>query len=126
MVAVALSCWSFCALPRLTLHVHRQQSHAQTKTSNFADTISFTECEKTKECRHHKQEYDACVARVTKAQEDEDHKGPHEDCVEECTFHGLPFDFMGPIWLTCITSTVFELTHCTMQCAAPKLFKILA
>lgn len=54
---------------------------------------SSTECARSKECHHHKQEYDACVERVTAAQDGEQHKGPHEDCVEECTF--IPTQFAG-------------------------------
>jgi len=44
------------------------------------------------------------VERVTQQLEDPDFKGPKEDCVEE----------------------FFHLQHCASQCAAPKLFKILA
>lgn len=44
----------------------------------------FTECAKTSSCAPLKHEYEECAERVMKAQEDDSHKGPHEDCVEEC------------------------------------------
>jgi len=61
------------------------------------------DCAKSAQCAGYKHHFDECVERVTAAQEDPDHKGPHEDCVEE----------------------FFHLQHCATQCAAPKLFKQL-
>ncbi|KAI5821333.1 ubiquinol-cytochrome c reductase subunit 6 [Pyronema omphalodes] len=58
------------------------------------------ECEKTPACAPAKHHFDECVERVTAAADDENAKGPKEDCVEE----------------------FFHLMHCTTQCAAPKLF----
>ena len=37
-------------------------------------------------CAPYKHHYDECVERVMKQEEDEDFKGPKEDCVEECKF----------------------------------------
>lgn len=46
---------------------------------------TFTDCAKTAACRPAKHHYDECVERVTAAAEAQpDHKGPKEDCVEEC------------------------------------------
>ncbi|KAI4101624.1 MAG: hypothetical protein L6R37_004857 [Teloschistes peruensis] len=42
------------------------------------------ECAKSSQCAPLKHHFDACAERVQKQQEDEDHKGPKEDCVEEC------------------------------------------
>ncbi|KAL4798654.1 ubiquinol-cytochrome C reductase hinge protein-domain-containing protein [Aspergillus venezuelensis] len=61
------------------------------------------ECANSAQCAPYKHHYDECVERVTSQQEDEDYKGPKEDCVEE----------------------FFHLAHCATQCAAPKLFKAL-
>ncbi|KAL8765179.1 MAG: hypothetical protein Q9209_007678 [Squamulea sp. 1 TL-2023] len=41
------------------------------------------ECAKSSQCVPLKHHYDACAERVTKQQEDENYKGPKEDCVEE-------------------------------------------
>jgi len=48
------------------------------------ELIRIAECGKTKECSPAKHHYDECAERVTTAAEDADHKGPKEDCVEEC------------------------------------------
>lgn len=48
----------------------------------FAD-IWYAECKESKTCAPSKHHYDDCVERVTRA-EQEEHKGPKEDCVEEC------------------------------------------
>ena len=85
----------------------------------------ITECERTKECRHAKSEYDSCVARVTRAQEDENHKGHKEDCVEECKYHVNHLRGLDHI-ADDIALSVFHITHCAMDCAAPKLFRMLA
>ncbi|PYH45302.1 cytochrome b-c1 complex subunit 6 family protein [Aspergillus saccharolyticus JOP 1030-1] len=64
----------------------------------------ITECANSAQCAPYKHHFDECIERVTKQEEDEDYKGPKEDCVEE----------------------FFHLTHCATQCAAPKLWKQLA
>ncbi|EKV04641.1 Cytochrome b-c1 complex subunit 6 [Penicillium digitatum] len=61
------------------------------------------ECAHSAVCAPYKHHYDECVERVTRQQEDEDYKGPKEDCVEE----------------------FFHLTHCVTACAAPKLWREL-
>ncbi|KAJ5781432.1 uncharacterized protein N7518_009915 [Penicillium psychrosexuale] len=61
------------------------------------------ECAHSAVCAPYKHHYDECVERVTRQEEDEDYKGPKEDCVEE----------------------FFHLTHCVTACAAPKLWKEL-
>lgn len=43
-----------------------------------------TDCANSKTCAPFKHHFDECVERVTRAQEDGDSSGPHEDCVEEC------------------------------------------
>lgn len=48
--------------------------------------MSFPECAHTAQCAPYKHHYDECVERVTRQEEDEDFKGPKEDCVEECKF----------------------------------------
>lgn len=68
--------------------------------------------------KHH---YEECVARVTAKHEDANHKGPKEDCVEECKFITAP----GLMGILLLMSPVFHLQHCVAQCAAPKLFKLL-
>ncbi|CAO1605386.1 Cytochrome b-c1 complex subunit 6, mitochondrial [Xanthoria calcicola] len=52
------------------------------------------ECAKSSQCAPLKHHYDACAERVTKQQEDEDYKGPKEDCVEECRFHHSPITLL--------------------------------
>ncbi|KAI4089788.1 MAG: hypothetical protein LQ348_003995 [Seirophora lacunosa] len=42
------------------------------------------ECAKSSQCAPLKHHYDACAERVQQQEEDEDYKGPKEDCVEEC------------------------------------------
>ncbi|KAI9761498.1 MAG: hypothetical protein M4579_001008 [Chaenotheca gracillima] len=42
------------------------------------------ECANSSQCAPFKHHFDECVERVTEAQNSEEHKGPHEDCVEEC------------------------------------------
>ncbi|CAI7574297.1 unnamed protein product [Penicillium glandicola] len=61
------------------------------------------ECAHSAVCAPYKHHYDECVERVTRQEEDEDYKGPKEDCVEE----------------------FFHLTHCVTACAAPKLWREL-
>ncbi|KAJ5190747.1 uncharacterized protein N7498_009732 [Penicillium cinerascens] len=61
------------------------------------------ECANSAKCAPYKHHYDECVERVTRQEEDEDYKGPKEDCVEE----------------------FFHLTHCATACAAPKLWREL-
>lgn len=50
-------------------------------------TSQWTECARSAQCSGYKHHFDECVERVTAQQEDPDHKGPKEDCVEECTLH---------------------------------------
>ena len=47
---------------------------------------SSTECAKSAQCASVKHHYDECAERVTRQLEKADHKGPKEDCVEECEF----------------------------------------
>ncbi|KIX97424.1 uncharacterized protein Z520_06876 [Fonsecaea multimorphosa CBS 102226] len=61
------------------------------------------ECARSAQCSGYKHHFDECVERVTSQEENPDHKGPKENCVEE----------------------FFHLQHCATQCAAPKLFKQL-
>ncbi|EEH20946.2 hypothetical protein PABG_03177 [Paracoccidioides brasiliensis Pb03] len=61
------------------------------------------QCANSSKCAPAKHHFDECVERVTRNSEDPDFKGPHEDCVEE----------------------FFHLQHCSTQCAAPKLFRVL-
>jgi Ubiquinol-cytochrome C reductase hinge protein len=42
------------------------------------------ECAHSAQCAPFKHHFDECVERVTRQEEDEDYKGPKEDCVEEC------------------------------------------
>lgn len=42
------------------------------------------ECAKSAQCAPLKHHYDECVERVTEQHEDPNHKGPKENCVEEC------------------------------------------
>lgn len=42
------------------------------------------ECAHSAQCAPFKHHFDECVERVTRQEEDEDFKGPKEDCVEEC------------------------------------------
>lgn len=43
-----------------------------------------TECAKSAQCAPAKHHYEECAERVTKQHENPNHKGPKEDCVEEC------------------------------------------
>ncbi len=82
-------------------------------------TEVFVDCANSSECKPAKHHYEECVERVTAAESDEDHKGPKEDCVEECMCVLVAID---PALLTKI---VFHMMHCSAQCAAPKLFSQL-
>ncbi|KAI9871870.1 MAG: ubiquinol--cytochrome-c reductase subunit 6 [Pleopsidium flavum] len=42
------------------------------------------ECAKSAQCAPLKHHYDSCVERVNEQHEDPNHKGPKENCVEEC------------------------------------------
>ena len=58
------------------------------KLQNLANTNSrpcSIECAKSSECAPLKHHYEACAERVQRQEADENHKGPKEDCVEECT-----------------------------------------
>ncbi|PLN85229.1 hypothetical protein BDW42DRAFT_161350 [Aspergillus taichungensis] len=54
------------------------------------------ECANSAHCAPAKHHYDECVERVTQQQEDEDYKGPKEDCVEECEYFQLSQEFHSP------------------------------
>lgn len=88
--------------------------------TGFTDPVS--ECAKSAQCIGYKHHYEECVERVTAQHEDENYKGPKEDCVEECKFSSLFYRFF--IYQT-DHGIVFHLQHCATQCAAPKLFRIL-
>lgn len=49
-----------------------------------ANTFPSPECAKSAQCAPAKHHYEECAERVTKQHEDPNHKGPKEDCVEEC------------------------------------------
>ncbi|CAF9911951.1 MAG: hypothetical protein ALECFALPRED_007780 [Alectoria fallacina] len=83
------------------------------------------ECAKSAQCAPAKHHYDECAERVTKQHENPDHKGPKEDCVEECEFHGDIWLRLGDILTEREFYPVFHLQHCATQCAAPKLFRQL-
>lgn len=59
-------------------------------TINLRDQMRLTqfhpECVNSAQCAPYKHHFDECVERVTRQQEDEDYKGPKEDCVEECKY----------------------------------------
>ncbi|KAL8748654.1 MAG: hypothetical protein Q9199_008122 [Rusavskia elegans] len=67
---------SFIELLPTPLHYLSSRS-----VSRFAEQL--LKCAKSSQCAPLKHHYDACAERVTKQQEDEDYKGPKEDCVEE-------------------------------------------
>lgn len=46
--------------------------------------MRVTECARSAQCIGYKHHYEECVERVTAQHEDENYKGPKEDCVEEC------------------------------------------
>lgn len=64
--------------------------------------LTLIDCANSAQCSQVKHHFDECVTRVHAQQEDEDYKGPHEDCVEECEFlflSGFVFvAFEGPLW----------------------------
>ena len=51
---------------------------------DLADPSPVTECARSSQCISYKHHFDECAERVTKQHEDPNHKGPKEDCVEEC------------------------------------------
>ena len=92
-----------------------------------------TECARSAQCSGHKHHFDACTERVLQQHENPEHKGPKEDCVEECTsptllnpspLHPETRPMSGSRLLISVW-IVFHLQHCATQCAAPKLFRIL-
>ena len=58
------------------------------KMEDRANKQQPTDCARSSQCAPVKHHYDACAERVTRQQEDPDHKGPKEDCVEECKLYG--------------------------------------
>ena len=97
-------------------------------------TTGFAECARSAQCASFKHHFDDCAERVQEQQENPDHKGPKEDCVEECEFHrhlscwkpkrGIPWGLVVTE-LIMIVDLVFHLQHCATQCAAPKLWRLL-
>lgn len=60
-------------------------SYRSTKLDcELADPFPLIECARSSQCISYKHHFDECAERVTKQHEDPDHKGPKEDCVEEC------------------------------------------
>ena len=57
-----------------------------TDSISLSLSLSITECSKSAQCVPLKHHYDECAERVTAQEENPDHKGPKEDCVEECEF----------------------------------------
>ncbi|KAL2059370.1 hypothetical protein ABVK25_000663 [Lepraria finkii] len=53
------------------------------------------DCAKSAQCAPAKHHYEDCAERVTKQHENPDHKGPKEDCVEEC--ESLPTE--SEVWV---------------------------
>lgn len=109
-------------------------------SENLEDHASLTlprpECANSAQCAPYKHHFEECVERVTRQQEDEDYKGPKEDCVEECKYSVRLRSYLQRIavnrctmnlprkkWLT--WHPVFHLTHCATSCAAPKLWREL-
>ena len=56
----------------------------------LADTVIPTECSRSAACSGYKHHYQECVERVTAQHENPEHKGPKEDCVEECERSSTP------------------------------------
>lgn len=51
--------------------------------------VFYIECAHSAQCAPYKHHLDECIERVTRQEEDEDYKGPKEDCVEECKFQWI-------------------------------------
>lgn len=49
--------------------------------------LEFAECARSAQCAPFKHHFDECAERVQEQEENPDHKGPKEDCVEECEFN---------------------------------------
>ena len=49
--------------------------------------IGIAECARSAQCAPFKHHFDECAERVREQQENPDHAGPKEDCVEECEFN---------------------------------------
>jgi len=49
------------------------------------------ECANSAQCAPFKHHFDECVERVHAQHSDHKHKGPKEDCLEECEFSFLPY-----------------------------------
>lgn len=62
-----------------SLFMHDRTSSLDCLTDSF-----HLECAHSAQCAPFKHHFDECVERVTRQEEDEDFKGPKEDCVEEC------------------------------------------
>ncbi|KAL8661501.1 MAG: hypothetical protein Q9202_005510 [Teloschistes flavicans] len=74
------------------------------------------ECAKSSQCAPLKHHYDACSERVQKQEEDEEHKGPKEDCVEECRSHPSPLHVKG-VWLVLGDGYGYQLWHPELKSA---------
>ena len=48
--------------------------------------IGIAECARSAQCAPFKHHFDECAERVREQEENPDHAGPKEDCVEECEF----------------------------------------
>lgn len=55
-----------------------------------------TECAKSARCAPLKHHYDECVERFTEQKENPEHKGPKENCVEECGFNPFSIKLFMP------------------------------
>ena len=67
----------------------------------LADSSPVTECARSSQCISYKHHFDECAERVTKQHEDPNHKGPKEDCVEECECHTARSKEKLGVYLTC-------------------------
>ena len=75
-------------------------THLSSKFNPTNPPPNKTECSRSAQCAPLKHHFDACAARVAAQHENPDHKGPKEDCVEECR----DFLFPPPLY-TSTTST---------------------
>ena len=65
--------------------LERPRKHRFEMKQLLANSLLYlAECAKSSQCAPLKHHYDACAERVQRHQEDENYKGPKEDCVEEC------------------------------------------
>ena len=62
--------------------------------------LPFSDCARSSQCSGYKHHYEDCVKQVTAQHEDPNHKGPKEDCVEECKTYGLSYNSLLKHMLT--------------------------